>query len=77
LQDIAIRCGPCNRAAGAARGNAEVRVLGDHESRPDRERSPTVDEPMEGTPQRVRGSIRRTPHSRPKVTVRQPVTPLS
>lgn len=25
LQDIAIRCGPCNRAAGAARGNAVTR----------------------------------------------------
>jgi hypothetical protein len=25
LQDITIRCGPCNRAAGAARGNAVTR----------------------------------------------------
>lgn len=25
LQDIAIRCGPCNRSAGAARGNAVTR----------------------------------------------------
>lgn len=25
LQDIAVRCGPCNRAAGAARGGAVTR----------------------------------------------------
>ncbi len=58
-------------------GRAQVRVPGDHEPRPDRPRTEAVDEPMEGASQRVRDSIRGTPHPRPKVTVRQPVTPLT
>ena len=36
-----------------------------------------VDEPLESSPQRIRDHLRGTPERRPKVTVRQPVTPLS
>lgn len=35
LQDIAIRCGPCNRAAGPARGNTVTRGDAPNEARQD------------------------------------------
>ena len=58
-------------------GRAQVRLSGDHEPRPDRQGPATLDQPMEGAAQRVRDRLPGTTDPRPKVTVRQRVTPLS
>ena len=55
----------------------EVRLPGDHEPRPDRQRPTTLDQPLEGTPQRVRDRLPRTFNPRTKVTLQQRVTPLT
>jgi hypothetical protein len=51
-------------------GCHEVPLPGDHEPGPDREGTPTLDQPVEGPPQRLRHHLRRTPQRRPELTTK-------
>src|ERR1700737_1093395 len=58
-------------------GRAQVRLPGDHEPRSDRQGPQALGQPMESSAQRLRTRLPRTTHHNPKLTVRQPVTPLA
>ena len=58
-------------------GRAQVHLSGHHEPRPDRQGPTALDQPMEGTAQRIRAGLPGSTDPRTKVTLRQRVTPLS
>jgi hypothetical protein len=58
-------------------GRTQMRLPGDHEPGPHRERPTTVVQPVEGSPERIRDHLRRTPIRRPEVTQNKSVTPFS
>jgi transposase InsO family protein len=57
-------------AAHMRTSRAQVPLPGDHEPRPDREGPPTLDQPVEGPPQRLRHHLRRPPQRRPELTTK-------
>ena len=58
-------------------GRAQVRLPGDHEPRSDRQGPQALGQPVESSAQRLRTRLPQTTHHKPKLTVRQRVTPLA
>jgi len=70
-------CGQGPRALPQRAGGPEMPVPDDRESGPDRARSPAMDQPLEGRPERLRYRLRRPPQRGQEVAASAPVTPLS